>query len=282
MILGIVFHNYLSKWGYLTPYLIFLMLFITYSKISLKDLSISRLHCYLLAFQIIGSIGIFLLIRPFNLTLAQGIMICVFAPTASASVVVTKMLGGNIAGLTTYNLLSNFTVAVLTPIVFTFISDTEINFIDSSFKIASRVIPLVIFPFFAALFVRKFFPSLNRKIEGLQSLSFYLWSIALTIVVAKVFGLVFSNSIESLYITIIMLIAALVICLIQFVIGRYLGRKYKDTIAGGQALGQKNTILAIWMAQTYLNPAASLAPGAYVLWQNLVNSYQLSKMKRNK
>ena len=48
----------------------------------------------------------------------------------------------------------------------------------------------------------------------------------------------------------------------------------------GQALGQKNTVLAIWMAYTYLNPLSSVGPGSYVLWQNLINSWQLWKKRK--
>ena len=36
-----------------------------------------------------------------------------------------------------------------------------------------------------------------------------------------------------------------------------------------ELLGQKNTVLAIWMAYTYLNPLSSVGPGSYVLWQNI-------------
>ena len=60
-----------------------------------------------------------------------------------------------------------------------------------------------------------------------------------------------------------------------------IGSVYNDRISGGQALGQKNTILAIWMAHTYLNPLSSVAPGSYVLWQNIINSYQLWKKRKN-
>ena len=66
----------------------------------------------------------------------------------------------------------------------------------------------------------------------------------------------------------------------QFFFGKTLGSLYNDRISGGQALGQKNTILAIWMAHTYLNPLSSVAPGSYVLWQNIINSYQLWKKRK--
>ena len=48
-----------------------------------------------------------------------------------------------------------------------------------------------------------------------------------------------------------------------------------DSISAGQALGQKNTIVGIWLTITFLNPLAAVAPGAYVLWQNVVNAWQL-------
>lgn len=73
---------------------------------------------------------------------------------------------------------------------------------------------------------------------------------------------------------------ALVICLVQFRFGRWLGRRYGDAVAGGQSLGQKNTVLAVWMAQSFLDPISSVAPTAYIVWQNFVNSYQIYKKDR--
>lgn len=64
-------------------------------------------------------------------------------------------------------------------------------------------------------------------------------------------------------------------CGLQFVIGRRIGARCGDKVAGAQSLGQKNTVLAIWMSLTYLNPVASIAPAAYIAWQNTVNSIQL-------
>ena len=72
---------------------------------------------------------------------------------------------------------------------------------------------------------------------------------------------------------------ALLACVIQFVVGKQVGGMYADRISAGQALGQKNTVLAIWMACTYLNPASAIAPGSYVLWQNVINSWQLWKKR---
>ena len=53
------------------------------------------------------------------------------------------------------------------------------------------------------------------------------------------------------------------------------GYHYGDSISAGQALGQKNTVVGIWLTIAFLNPIASIAPCAYVVWQNLINAWQL-------
>lgn len=55
-----------------------------------------------------------------------------------------------------------------------------------------------------------------------------------------------------------------------------IGETSHDRISGGQSLGQKNTILAIWIGTTYLNPTSGIIMGAYMLWQNVCNALQLS------
>lgn len=76
-----------------------------------------------------------------------------------------------------------------------------------------------------------------------------------------------------------MFLISLVQCILQFAFGRWLGNRYGDKVAGGQALGQKNALLAVWMTQMYLHPMASVVPASYVLWQNIWNSFQLWRIK---
>lgn len=54
-----------------------------------------------------------------------------------------------------------------------------------------------------------------------------------------------------------------------------LGSFDNQKVSAGQALGQKNTIFAIWIAIVYISPTVAIAPGSYLLWQNLVNAYQM-------
>ena len=65
----------------------------------------------------------------------------------------------------------------------------------------------------------------------------------------------------------------------NFMVGKKFGSLCDDRISAGQSLGQKNTILGIWMAMTFLDPASGIIVGAYMLWQNVFNSLQLTYPK---
>ena len=117
------------------------------------------------------------------------------------------------------------------------------------------------------------------KVGRNSMLSFGLWLLSLIIIMGKITCFVIEGGVENARIEIILAAVALVICLAQFGVGHWLGRKYGETVAGAQALGQKNTIFAIWLSQSFLNPLACIAPTAYIVWQNLVNSYQIYKKR---
>lgn len=281
MLTGAVFYPYASLLSGCTPYLIALMLFITYCNISLKDIKFSRLHIWLLLIQIAGSATVYLILSPLHHIVAEGAMICILAPTATSAVVITNMLGGNSSSLTAYSLLSNISIAFIAPFFFAYIGDhAEAPFIESLLLISQRVFLLLLLPFIVAAALDKFLPRVHYEIKRKQGVSFYLWSVALIIITGKTVKFIADQNNPNTLVEVGIAILALIICISQFVIGRKLGRKYNDTIAGGQGLGQKNTILAIWMAQTYLNPISSIAPGAYVLWQNIVNSYQVWRNRK--
>ena len=281
MIAGVVFYKWMGYITFLSPYLIFLMLFITYCKLKIKDFKPDKFEISLLIVQLILS-GIFFFSTVFwNKTLAEGLFICVFIPTATAAPVITSMLGGSISKVATYSLLYNGLVAIIGPFLLALISEhSEISFYDSFLLIISEVAPLLILPLFCALMIRKFLPKLHKAIESHQQISFYLWAVSLFIVVGSSVSFAVKNWEPSSTDTVILLaIGALIACLVQFKIGRLIGARFNSKVSGGQALGQKNTVLAVWMALTYLNPLASLAPASYVAWQNIVNSIQLMRKK---
>ncbi len=280
MTIGILFYNYVSVFAFLIPYLIFIMLLFTYTKLSISNIRFTKMHVWLISIQIIGSILVYFALKPINSTLAQGIMICILAPTATAAPVIAGMLKGNVASLTAYSLLSNLTVALVAPLFFSYIGYNELPFLTSVFEITERVGFLLIIPFVIALILNKFLPKTSLFLQSKSGISFYLWSIALTVVTGKTVKFIVAQGSSHLWVEIGIATGALVVCVFQFWLGRKIGRKLDDTVAGGQGLGQKNTVLAIWMAQMYLNPIASIGPGTYVLWQNSVNSWQIWRQRK--
>ncbi len=282
MITGTLLYNQVSVLAFIIPYLIFIMLLLTFVKISIYDIHFKKLHLWLLLVQAAGSVLVFLVLKPFNVTLAQGVMICVLAPTGTAAVVITSMLRGNLASLTAYSLASNVLVAVMAPVFFSFIGiNHELPFFTSFFDIGKRVFVLLVVPLILAFLLNKYFPKLTQELKKHSGVSFYLWSLALVIVSGRTVFYIVHQPEKNNLINLMIALGALVVCLAQYFIGRRLGRVYNDTVAGGQGLGQKNTVLAIWLAQMYLNPVSSIGPGAYVLWQNIFNSWQVWRDRKN-
>lgn len=272
--------------AYLTPFLIFAQLLLTFCKISVRELMPSPWHGWLLLIQAVSSLVLAALLlwlpmREEYRDVFEGAMVCLICPTATAAAVITGKLGGSASSLTTYTLLSNLLAAIVVPLVFPLVEPhAEITFFAAFLKILGKVFPLLLFPFFLALFLRRFMPPIHRFLAGLRDMAFYLWAVALAIVTGQtVKSLV--NSEAEIYVEILIALGGLITCIAQFYWGKRIGTKYNDRISAGQALGQKNTVLAIWMSYTYLNPLSSVGPGSYVLWQNIINSWQLWKKRKN-
>lgn len=281
MLGGIFCHDFIEKIAFLSPYLIFTMLLITFCKISIREFRVTRLSWSLLAIQVLGSLIVYFALLPFGDAVAQGAFICVFCPTATAAPVITGMLGGSISRLATFSIISNVAVAMLAPLFFTMMgSNGQVDVVGTMISICRRVMPMIVCPLVIALLLQKITPKLHRGIASKQSVSFYIWSVALFIVVGKAVSFVMNEPSEK--IPEILLIAFLsgIVCCMQFYFGRRIGGRCGDKVVGGQGLGQKNTILAVWMSLTYLNPLSSIGPAAYVFWQNTINSWQLYRKQK--
>lgn len=101
-----------------------------------------------------------------------------------------------------------------------------------------------------------------------------MWGISLSIVTGSTVKYIVHAGTTVSFVLIIAAIS-LVICLLQFAIGRHVGGYFKATIESGQGLGQKNTAFAVWIAYTYLTPLCAVGPGCYILWQNAINSLEI-------
>lgn len=275
IVTGMIFHNYMEDVAFLTPWLIFVMLLVTFCKVRLNEFRFTSLSGYLILVQMVGAVGVYWALRPISEDLAQGAFICVFCPTATAAPVITGMLGGSVARVATYSIICNSTVAILAPALFAWLGQGDIDFANAMIVIARRVVPLILAPLAVAIMLQRFVPRLHSTLASHQSLSFYLWAVSLIIVVGRAVSFIMKEPASAVPEMIWLSVISLAVCVAQFVVGRIIGRRCGDRIAGAQGLAQKNTVIGIWMALTWLNPIASVAPAAYVVWQNTINSLQL-------
>ena len=281
MLGGIFCHDFIEMIAFLSPYLIFTMLLITFCKISPREFRVTRLSWSLLSIQLLGSLAIYVALLPMGDVVAQGVFMCVFCPTATVAPVITGMLGGSVPRLATFSIISNLSVAFLAPLLFSLMGgDVQQSMMMSALEICGRVMPMIVVPLLLALILRRWLPRAHAAISARQSVSFYIWSVALFIVVGRAVSFVIAEPTERIPEIILIALLSGIVCCLQFYFGRKIGGRCGDKVVGGQGLGQKNTILAVWMSLTYLNPLSSIGPAAYVFWQNTINSWQLYRKQK--
>jgi BASS family bile acid:Na+ symporter len=262
------------------PVILFLVLFVTFCKVDFSKMRPVGWHFWIGVSQILLvamllTFVLFFHLQGEKLILAEAVMVSVIGPCAAAAPVVTSKLGGNLESMTTYTFISNLLTAILIPSVFPLLNPAaDISFLSAFAEILYRVCIVLLVPMLLAYVVKHFFHRFHLWIVGIKDLSFYLWAFCLTIVTGTtVKNIVHADS--SVDFILLIAVSSLILCVIQFAIGRFVGRHFGSTIESGQALGQKNTAFAIWISNVYLNPLSSVGPGCYILWQNIINSLEL-------
>ena len=265
--------------AYVQPTLIFCMLTLTFCRIRLQDMRLKGWQWWLLAFQA-GIATLLCLLHQMvedetSRVFLQSTMLCFLCPTATAAAVVTAKLGGNVGSLTAYTMLINLMAAVLISAFVPLVNPAgELSFGLSFWMIIKKVFPLLIFPLFLALIIRRISPTLLRWLTSIPDLPFYLWLVSLSLAIAVTTRILVHARVSWL-LCLLILTGSLVACIMQFAVGRLVGRHYGEAVTAGQACGQKNTVLAIWVGYTFLDPLTSVAGGFYTIWHNVFNAWQL-------
>lgn len=268
----------------LFPITVFLTLFITFCKVDFHQMRPHRWHAGVLIAQLLliaANIGIIFYVEADveQKILWEAVLTCIIGPAASASPVVVGKLGGNISTMTTYVMISSLASAILIPFVFPLLENTvHVEFIDAFLIILEKVSMVLLLPLVLGWMMQHYVKGLCARIAAMPNLSFYCWAVSLAITT----GITVKNIVHSeASLTLLLMIALLtfILCFVQFFIGRGIGKYLGEEINSGQALFQKNTALSIWVAYMYLNPVASVGAGCYVLWQNIINSIELAKVK---
>ena len=177
--------------------------------------------------------------------------------------------------MTTYTFLSNFLTVLMAPVCFPLIEKSaDITFLAAFIKILHEVFLVLVMPMLLAYIVKHHLKRLHQKIIAIRDLSYYLWACSLMIVTGTtVKNIVHAEA--SVWLLTAIALLGLVLCIVQFAVGRFIGHYFDHPQESGQALGQKNTAFAIWLSSVYLNPLSSVGPGCYILWQNVIHSIEI-------
>ena len=262
------------------PLMIFLTLFVTFCKVDFSQMRLHRWHGGVMLAQAVLvalAMGAAYLLRAHadQKLLAEAVLTCVIAPTAAAAPVVSGKLGGNISTMTTLTLVSSLLAALMIPAVFPLLEKAaHVTFWTAFWIILQKMVTVLVLPLLLGWLVRHWAPKVHAWVVAQPNLGFYTWGCALSINM----GITVKNICDcglTVWGLLLIALASLLICFVQFGVGRGIGRVLGEEINAGQGLFQKNTGLAIWVAYMYLNPVASIGSGFYVLWQNIVNSIEL-------
>ena len=199
-------------------------------------------------------------------------------PTANAAPVITGLLGRREDYATVSVVSTNlFTAVALAPVSALVFGDAlEID----TFSLAWKTMMLVGVPFALSVIFRNFMKPVAAFVRRWKFLSFYLWMVMLFTVCAQSSAYVSKQ--EHLSPTLLLEIFALAasLCAINFAAGYFLGEpRFRRECS--QSLGQKNTMLMLWVGLAFFNPVVALGPTFYVVCHNLWNSWQLRHADMN-
>lgn len=200
-------------------------------------------------------------------SIAGAVLLILWAPTGSAAPGAAKIRGANPLPVAASVLVQHLLLVLIFPLWLRLHGhEGSVDFTPVFITLGAQVLlPLAI-----ALLFRKFLNKWARRLKALSPLGIWLWAMAVILVIARARVRLEGAIANGLAIELILIIAAiaLVLCILLFSLGKYLAPKgYSEE--GGQIMGQKNTILAIWLGNSWLDPISALGPTAYVIWQNL-------------
>ena len=262
------------------PCALFVTLLTTFCKVDFHKMKPTRWQAGVMLVQY-GIVGLILsIILVFDIQgmprlLLASLLTCAIAPCASAAPTVTNKLGGDLHQMTFYVIVSSLLSAITIPLVFPLVEPhADMPFFVAFLSIMKRLSMVLVLSLILGWFIQHYIKPLYAWVKRHSNLPFYTWAFNLSITSGITLRNIFHSE-TTADILFIVALSSFLFCLLLFVLGWTQGKRTNHRIEAGQAQGQKNTALAIWIASTYLHPIAALGMGFYVLWQNIVNSYEL-------
>lgn len=282
-VVGGLLHEYLAPWQGWLRFGIAIMLTISFIGLDISRMKPRRLHLVLLvALQCIG-LGFWALARAAGYpVLAESLYYCGAAPVAAAIPVIINLLRADVEFATTAMVISHAVFAVVTPFVLPLVvHDARLEYTAFMWLVAQQLFTVLAAPAIISVGLRLVYPRCKTWAPKLRDFSLGVWIFNLSIISASgthrvlLLGCSWVDMAP-------MAVGAGLICALGFFLGYRLGYPHLKRECS-QALGQKNTILTLYIAgQPYASPLAYIGPVFYVFFHNIANAVQLALAERER
>lgn len=272
IVIGLLF-NKGEEYAYLIKQLLMAMLFFPFLSVSLPKDKAVYLNVLLVFFTMLFlSFASYYLLHFWNTEIAAIAFLIAFTPTATAAPVIISFLHKDVDYVISSVVLTNCLVAVIIPFALPVILPLQQTV--SVFNILIATLMVVLIPLTVAQLIVKLSAKLANKLAARKEVPFFIWLVVLYLATSKASAYLFSSS-SSFAVVIEIAVISLIICIINFSLGKLIGGE-KYAKEASQSLGQKNTMLMMWIALEYVSPVAVLGPVFYLVFQNIYNSFLLS------
>ena len=259
--------------SFLVRWLLVGMLFMVCLRLDLRDFRPCAAHWRLLAANLAVGVVAFLLLRGAGFgELAEAAFFTGISPTATAAPVVMSFLRGRVGFVASGFVVTNVGVSLaLLVLIPTVTGNFSIAFAGDVLK---NMLIVMALPFLLASAVRRLHPAASQWPVRCRMFTFSAWSLMLFIVASGAAGFLRNNADISGLVVVGIAAFSAAICALNFVLGGLVVPK-RFRREGSQTLGQKNTMLSLYLAMTFASPLAALGPTFYVIFHNLWNAWQL-------
>ncbi len=264
---------------FMVQYLLMTMLFFAYLDLPTKQLSIHPGVIKVLLANLLLGIGWYFLFSLGDHELAMTAFITAIAPTAISSTVIVGFIRGKVDFMVASVLLTNVVAALVIPFLLPKVVGTSVQI--STWDVLLPVLITMFVPLILARLSAHLPVKAQVVLRTGKKYAFPIWLLNLFIISAKASHFMINERSGSLTLFFQVAGLALLICIVNFVIGAILGGKdyWQES---SQALGQKNTTFAIWIALAFMSPLVAMGPTIYTFFHHLYNTWQIYRFEKRK
>jgi len=280
--LGIVLWRVTAPFAVILPWIISAMLFFAVLNMPLRAVAPRPKHLVLLALHLGLGGGLYFLLSLWNPLIATSLFMCFLAPAATAAGAMTSLMEGDTGFATGYTILTHGLICFLAPFLLPLLDDhSQLPFWTLSGQIALLVARMVILPITLAWLVRYLMKRRGRTPGPHRTLTYWLWLSSLIFILGKAVAFVSEEGGGNPLLLVASFGVGFLACALQFTLGPPLSKWIGvEEVACRQAMGQKNTALALWLCISFMHPLVAPGIAGYIAWQNFFLTYYMNRYLR--